>query len=76
MDLQFMTDRRGKKTAVVIPLKEWKKIEAKFTGNGSKRLSKSGEKFFTELRQAWAEMNAVESGMVKGKSLKQLIDEL
>ena len=48
MNLQFLSDERGKKTAVVIPIKDWEEIQVKLK---QERFVKSLEKSVTEVRQ-------------------------
>jgi len=70
MNLQYVTDAKGKQRAVLIPIKDWKEYEKK-----NERLRKKME-VLDGLKQAMKEVKAIESGKLKAKTLKQLIDEL
>ena len=48
MNVQFLSDERGKKTAVVIPIKDWEDIQEKLK---HEKFIKSLERSVTEVRQ-------------------------
>jgi hypothetical protein len=66
MKVQFVTDARGRKTAVQIPIKEWERIRA--------RLNKDG--FFDDLKEALHEAELYAAGKTELKSAKDLLSEL
>jgi hypothetical protein len=66
MKVQFVTDARGRKTAVQIPIKEWERIRA--------RLDKDG--FFDDLKEALHEAELYAAGNTELKSAKDLLNEL
>jgi hypothetical protein len=66
MKVQFVTDAKGKKTAVQIPIKEWERIRA--------RLDKDG--FFDDLKEALHEAELYSAGKIELKSAKDLLNEL
>ncbi len=66
MKVQFVTDAKGRKTAVQIPIKEWERIRA--------RLDKDG--FFDDLKEAMHEAKLYEEGKLSLRPAKDLLNEL
>ncbi len=66
MKVQFVTDAKGRKTAVQIPIKDWERIRA--------RLDKDG--FFDDLKEALHEANLYEEGKTTLKPAKNLLNAL
>ncbi|NQU54669.1 MAG: hypothetical protein HQ522_19275 [Bacteroidetes bacterium] len=69
MDLNYVIDKDGKQSAVIVPITEWHKILS--------RLSKMKKKldFLTGLEQAVEEVNLIKSGNKKTTSFKDFLDE-
>jgi hypothetical protein len=65
MKVQFVTDSKGRKTAVQIPIKEWELIR--------KKLEK--EAFFDDLKDAVEEAVLFEEGKIQLKSARELLNE-
>lgn len=66
MQVQYVTNEKGKKTAVQIPLKQWDEIQQRI-----KKLE-----LFEELKEAFKEMAHHREGKLKTLSTKQLLSQL
>jgi hypothetical protein len=66
MELQYVTNARGKKTAVQLSLKQWHELQ--------KELKKL--EMFEELKQAFKEMDIHSKGKLKTISTKQLLAQI
>ena len=73
MDLQYLTDKKGRKNAVQLPLKEWEKIEKDL--EELKRL-RNKKLFFSDLAEAVEEMKHIKEGKVKSRNAEDFINEL
>lgn len=77
MNVQYISDNRGKTTGVFIPIEEWEGLKSKFKGLEEEEL---GEQSKTEilqgLQQAVEEMNLVKQGKLKARDAKDLLNEL
>ena len=73
MNLQYITDRKGHKNAVLLPIKDWEKIQKDL-----KELDRLRNKklFLSELAEAVAEVKLVKEGKIKARDARELIDEL
>ncbi|MBI4648535.1 MAG: hypothetical protein HY738_18620 [Bacteroidia bacterium] len=77
MNLQYISDNKGKTTGVFIPIQEWESLKTKYkvlevedTGEQSK------EEILQGLKQAVEEMNLVKQGKLKARPAKDLLNEL
>jgi hypothetical protein len=68
--VQYLTDSNGRQKAVQIPLKEWLVIKEKLEKAERKR------KLLDDLKQAAKEVNAMQSGKLKEKTLREFLNEL
>jgi hypothetical protein len=66
MDVQYVTNDKGKKTAVQLSLKQWKDLQ-----KGIKKLE-----VLEDLKQAFKEMEQHSKGRLKTLSTKQLLAQL
>lgn len=66
MDIQFVSDNKGKVKAVQVSLKDWESI------------TKKAEAFdiANSIRQGLKEIELIESGQLKAKSMDKLLNEL
>ena len=66
MDVQFVSDNKGKIKAVQVALKDWKALALK------------AEAFdmATSIRQGLKEVGLIETGQLKPKFLEELLNEL
>lgn len=70
IDIQYLTDENGKRTAVIIPIDEWTNICENIV-----ELNKH-EAFKTNLQGALKEMIEIEKGNVGEVTLNEFIDQL
>jgi hypothetical protein len=66
MGIQFLSNENGQITAVLVPLREWKRI---------KRKVKAFD-IADGIRQGLKEAEKIEKGEMEAKSIEQLLDEL
>ena len=66
MDVQFVSDNKGKIKAVQVGLKDWKELK------------KKADAFdvANSIRQGLKEVELIESGQLKSKTLDELLNEL
>ena len=66
MNLQYISDNRGKTTGVFIPIQEWELLKSKFKGLEEEVLGdKSKEEFLQGIQIAVEEMNLIKKGKLK-----------
>jgi len=73
MELQYITDRKGHKSAVQLPMKDWEQIEKDLIE--LKRL-RNKKQFLTELAEAVEEMKLVKEGKIQARNAEDLLNEL
>lgn len=66
MTVQFLTDQKGKKTGVVLSMKDWEKLQ--------KELNTA--QFYSEFRESAREIKAAKKGKKQLRDLNELLDEL
>jgi hypothetical protein len=73
MNLQYITDIKGRKTAVQLGVKDWERIQKDL-----EELNKFRDKkvFFDGLKEAFDEVKEIEAGRKKGTTLNELLNEL
>ncbi len=77
MNLQYISDNKGKTTGVFIPIQEWEDLKSKFKGLEEMELGEqSKEEILAGLKQAVEELNQVNKGKLKARDAKDLLDEL
>jgi len=77
MNLQYISDNRGKTTGVFIPIQEWEALKSKFKGLEEVELAdQSKEEILQGLQQAVEELNLVKQGKLKAKDARELLNEL
>jgi len=77
MNLQYISDNRGKTTGVFIPIQEWEGLKSKFKGLEEEELGEqSKEEILSGLKQAVEEMNLVKQGKLKARDAKDLLNKL
>ncbi len=70
LKIEYITDKKGRQKSVIISRKQWENYEADFNR------MKNKIRVLTGLNEALDEVNEIQNGRKKGKSLKQIIDEL
>jgi PHD/YefM family antitoxin component YafN of YafNO toxin-antitoxin module len=73
LNLQYITDGKGHKNAVQLPMEEWEKIEKDLQELERLRNKKL---FLSELAEAVAEMKLIKEGKLQARDAQKLIDEL
>jgi hypothetical protein len=77
MNLQYISDNRGKTTGVFIPIQEWEVLKTKFKGLEDEELGQqSKDEILQGLQLAVEEMNLVKQGKLKARDAKDLLNEL
>jgi hypothetical protein len=77
MNLQYISDNRGKTTGVYIPIQEWEGLKSKFKGLEEVELEEqSKNEILQGLQQAVEEMNLIKQGKLKARNAKDLLNEL
>ncbi len=73
MNLQYITDNKGHRSAVQLPMKEWEKIL-----NDLEELERLRNKkqFMTELAEAVDEMKLIKEGKAQARNAEDFINEL
>ena len=73
MELQYITDIKGHKSAVQLPIRDWLQIQKEL-----KELEKLRDKkaFFTGLKEAVEEVKLAKQGKIKLQSAKDFLNEL
>ena len=70
LNIQYLTDQNGGKTAVLIPMQAWMEISQKLAEY------KEMTKMKTSLSTAFQEVVDIERGKIKGISPEEFLDEL
>lgn len=73
MELQYITDRKGHKSAVQLPMKDWEQIKKDL--DELERL-RNKKLFLTELAEAVEEMKLVKEGKIEARNAEELLNEL
>ncbi|MFD1466694.1 hypothetical protein ACFQ48_00545 [Hymenobacter caeli] len=81
MSVQFVLDAAGKQTAVLVPIREWERIQKSLQKPAAaKKAAAPGaaakERFKEEFREAVREMKLMEAGKIPKYPLHQLLAEL
>lgn len=73
MELQYITDKKGHKSAVQLPINDWQKIQKEL-----KELEKLRDKkaFFSDLKEAVEEVKLAKQSKLKLQSAKEFLNEL
>jgi hypothetical protein len=73
MDLQYITDKKGHKNAVQLPIRDWEKIQKDLEELERLRNKKW---FLTELAEAVEEMKQIKEGKIKARNAEDFLNEL
>ena len=77
MNLQYISDNRGKTTGVFIPTQEWEVLKSKFKGLEEVELAdQSKEEILQGIQKAVEETNLIKKGKLKARDAKDLLNEL
>lgn len=73
MDLQYITDERGHKSGVQLPIQDWEKIQKDLEELERLRNKKL---FLSELAEAVEEMKLIKEGKVQARNAEDFLNEL
>jgi hypothetical protein len=73
MDIQYITDKKGKKNAVLLPISDWDKIQKDLIELDRLRDKKF---FMLEFKNALDEVMLSKGGKLKLQAAKEFLDEL
>jgi PHD/YefM family antitoxin component YafN of YafNO toxin-antitoxin module len=73
MNLQYIIDNKGHKSAVQLPIKDWKQIQKELEELERLRNKKL---FMTELAEAVEEMKQIKEGKIKARNVEDFVNEL
>ncbi len=73
MNLQFIIDKKGHKSAVQLPLKDWEQIQKDL---GELERLRNKKLFMTELAEAVEEMKLIKEGKKQARNAEDFINEL
>jgi hypothetical protein len=73
MDIQYITDKKGHKSGVQLPMKDWEQIQKDL--DELKRL-RNKKLFMTELAEAVEEMRQIKEGKKTARNVEDFINEL
>lgn len=73
MNLQYITDTKGNKSAVQLPLKDWEQIQKDL--DELERL-RNKKLFMTELAEAVEEMKLIKEGKKQARNAEDFLNEL
>ena len=73
MNLQYIVDKKGKKSAVQLPINEWEKIQKKL---GELDRLRNKKNFLTELAEAVEEVKQIKEGKKQARNVEDFLNEL
>jgi len=73
MELQYISNKKGQKSAVQLPLSDWKKIEKDLEELERLRNKKL---FLTELAEAIEEMKLIKEGKIQARNAEDFLNDL
>jgi len=73
MNLQFIIDKKGHKSAVQLPMKDWEQIQKDL--DELERL-RNKKLFMTELAEAVEEMKLIKEGKKQARNAEDFLNEL
>lgn len=73
MDIQYITDGRGHKSGVQLPIQDWEKIQKDLEELERLRNKKL---FLSELAEAVEEMKLIKEGKVQARNAEDFLNEL
>lgn len=73
MNVQYITDTRGHKSAVQLPMKDWNQIQKDL---GELEQLRNKKVFMTELAEAVEELKQIKEGKIQARNAEDLFNEL
>jgi len=79
--VQIVLDAAGKQTAVLVPIKEWERIQKNLqkpapAKKAAPQSSAAKERFKEDFREAVREMKLIQAGKKQGRPIEDLLAEL
>jgi hypothetical protein len=72
-NIQYVTDSKGRKSYVQLPVKDWEKIQKDLEELGRLRNKKL---FLSELAEAVEEMKLIKEGKARARNAEDFLNEL
>jgi hypothetical protein len=72
MNLQYITDKKGQKNAVQLPMKDWEQIQKDL---GELERLRNKKLFMTELAEAVEEMKLIRGGKKQARNAEDFLME-
>jgi hypothetical protein len=77
MSLQIIQNEKGKPAGVFIPMKDWEQMKAQYKNlEAWEEPELTKEQILDNIRQGVEEVKLVIAGKLKGRSARELLDEL
>lgn len=77
MNLQYISDSKGKTAGVFIPIKDWEALKKKHDGLDEEEYREpTKQEILDGIKQAVKEVNLIKQGKLKATPLKDFLDEL
>jgi hypothetical protein len=73
MNLQYITDKKGHKRGVQLPIKDWEQIQKDL---GELDRLRNKKLFMTELAEAVEEMKLIKEGKKQARNAEDFLNEL
>ena len=73
MHLQYIIDKKGHKSAVQLPMKDWEQIQKDL---GELERLRNKKLFMTELAEAVDEMKLIKEGKMQAREAEDFLNEL
>jgi hypothetical protein len=73
MNVQYITDTQGHKSAVQLPMKDWNQIQKDL---GELEQLRNKKVFMTELAEAVEELKQIKEGKIQARNAEDLLNEL
>lgn len=73
MDLQYITDTKGHKSGVQLPLKDWEQIQKDL---GELKRLRNKKHFMTELAEAVEELKLIKEGKIQARDAEDFLNEI
>ncbi|MFH1321959.1 MAG: hypothetical protein ABII90_15070 [Bacteroidota bacterium] len=76
MNLQYISDSKGKTTGIFIPIKDWEMLKKNHKGLEEEYAEPTKQEISDGIKQAVKEVNLIKKGKLKARPVKDLLDEL
>jgi len=76
MELKFITDENGNPVEVIVPIKDWRKIEKKMNPGKKKKQTTKTQEILDGLKRSVEAVRLHQKGKLKLKTAEQLLHEL